>query len=160
MIDKINAYIGRWFAWLVLAMVLLTVLRVIQRYFFASNAVWQSELVLFLHSFVFLVLAGFTLQLDKHVRVDVLYERFSERRKAWVNLIGTLLFLLPLCGTLLYVSYNYVLESWRIHEASREHDGMPGFFILKTFIWGYAITLALQGVVIVTSSFQAIARSS
>jgi TRAP-type mannitol/chloroaromatic compound transport system permease small subunit len=155
-IDTLNLKIGHVIAWLTLGMVLLTFLNVIQRYFFQSNNIWQSELVIYMHAIVFMLGAGYTLKREAHVRVDVFYQHFCARTRGWVDLLGTLFFLFPVCIGLLYFSYDFVISAWRIEEASAEYDGLACVYLLKTCIWGYALTLFLQGVAIILRSILAI----
>ncbi len=145
-IDRITMGLGRAVAWCVLAMVVVMFWGVVQRYFFDINYIWQQELVRFFHAGVFLLAASYTLLKDAHVRVDVFYRGFTARRKAWVDAAGTVVFLWPVCVALLYFSADFVRSSWAITERSPEYGGMPGVFLLKTCIWGFALTLALQGV--------------
>lgn len=144
-IDKGNRTLGRILAWLTLGMVLMMCGNVIQRYIFQSNHIWQHELVIYMHALLFMGAAGYTLWRDEHVRVDIIYEHLSVRKKAWVNLLGSLFFLLPVCVALVYFSYGFVVSSWEILEHSREGDGLPGVFLLKSCIWLFAVTLILQG---------------
>lgn len=111
----------------------------------------MQESVLWLHAITFLLCAGWTLQLDKHVRVDVFYRQFSARAKARVDAIGSLVFLLPVAGYMLYGSLPYVIRSWNLKEASVESGGLPGLYLLKALIPLAALILLLQGVVIIVS---------
>ncbi len=144
-IDRLSEGIGQVASWLALAMVAMTFFNVIQRYFFASGLPWEQEIVRFMHAILFLATAAYTLKHDAHVRVDVLYQHLSQRGKAWVNLLGTLFLLFPLCIAIICFSWSYVLSSWELLESSSEFRGMPGVFILKSFIWFFAASLALQG---------------
>lgn len=157
-IDNINLNIGRAVAWLTLGMVLVTFISVVQRYVFSANAIWQTELVGYMHGIVFMAAAGYTLLRDSHVRIDLFYQNFSEKRKAWINLIGTIIFLFPTCVMLVYFSWDFVLSSWRIFESSSEYGGLPGVFILKTFIWFFAATFALQGISTLIKSIDVIRK--
>ena len=145
-IDKTNRLIGRIFSWAALFMVLLMFFNVISRYVLNLNLVWQQELVGFMHAILFLTVAGYTLLDDKHVRVDVLYQRFDEKKQAIVNLVGTIVFLFPVCIAISYFSAEFISSSWEIYESSAEYNGMPGVFILKSFIWIFCLTLGLQGI--------------
>jgi TRAP-type mannitol/chloroaromatic compound transport system permease small subunit len=78
--------------------------------------------------------AAYTLRHDKHVRVDILYTRLPKRRKAWINAIGTLIFLIPFCLLIIWTSQNYVLAAWRIKEGSPNPGGLPAWYLLKTAI--------------------------
>ena len=144
-IDQLNQWIGYAVAWLTLAMVALTFVIVVLRYGFNIGSIAVQESVTFLYASVFLLGAAFTLQRGEHVRVDIFYQRFSERRKALVDVAGTLLFLLPSCFFIFWVSLDYVGASWSIYEGSRETGGLPGVFLLKSLIPITAALLGLQG---------------
>ena len=79
------------------------------------------------------------------MRVDIFYRDFSARRKAIVDLIGTVIFLLPFCGLILFGSWDYVMASWSIKESSSETGGIAAVYLLKTLMLFMPITLALQG---------------
>ncbi len=158
-IDHFNEHLGRAAAWLTLGMVVLMFITVVQRYLFASGMSWEQELVRFFHGMVFLAAAGYTLKHNGHVRVDVVYQRLSERRQAWINLAGTVVFLWPVCAALFWFSTDFVLNAWAIYEGSNEYQGMPGVFIYKTFIWVFCGTLALQGISTCLHSFHTLRHS-
>ena len=145
-IDALSDWTGRGIAWLTLAMALFGVAVVVLRYGFGIGLVWLQESVTWLHAAVFMLGAGWTLRHDGHVRVDVFYRRMSPRQQALVDLAGTLIFLLPLCGYLLVESLPYVMNSWRILERSREAGGLPGLYLVKSLIPLMALLLALAGV--------------
>ena len=88
--------------------------------------------------------ASCTLQAGGHVRVDVVYQRFSPRARAWVDALGHVIFTLPLCALVGFASKDYVVESWVARETSPEPGGIPAVFILKTLLPVMAILLALQ----------------
>ncbi len=129
-------------------MVVVTVIVVVMRYVFDAGAIWLQESVVWMHAVVFMVGAAFTLQQDEHVRVDIFYRDMSDRRRAWVDLLGTLLFLLPLCFFLGYKSWDFVTVSWQLAESSREPGGMPYPFVplLKSVLLVMPLLLVLQGV--------------
>ncbi|HKJ76050.1 MAG TPA: TRAP transporter small permease subunit, partial [Gammaproteobacteria bacterium] len=118
---------------------------VVLRYLFDTGWIALQESITYLHALVFMVGAAYTLKHDGHVRVDILYRRFGPRGQAAVDLAGTLLLLLPVCGFILVASWDYVAESWALREGSREAGGLPGVFLLKTVIPVMAVLLALQG---------------
>ena len=144
-IDKVNDSIGRIVASLTLAMVLVTVVIVVLRYGFSIGFIWMQESVRFMHGFVFLLCAAFTLLHNGHVRVDVFYLRMNAKRKAVVDIFGTVFFLIPVCAVILLYSWDYVLNSWRETEGSLEERGLHAVYILKTCIWIFAISMILQG---------------
>ena len=94
---------------------------------------------------LFLVGAAYTLKHEGHVRVDIFYRKFSPRTRAWVDLGGTLLLLLPVCLFIFIASYDYVAQSWALQEGSREAGGLDGVFLLKSLILVMAGLLVLQG---------------
>ena len=137
-------------------MVVVTVVIVVLRYVFDAGAVWLQESVVWMHAVVFMIGAAYTLQQDEHVRVDIFYRAMSERRRAWVDLLGTLLFLLPLCGFLGYKAWDFVAVSWQLAESSREPGGMPYPFVplLKSVLVIMPLLLALQGVSILVRALR------
>lgn len=157
-IDNFNRRLGYGISWLALIMVALMFINVIARYLFNSTMIWQQELVVFLHAVIFLAAAGYTLLDDKHVRVDVFYDGFSERRKALVNLTGTLIFMFPVCFAITYFSACFIADSWKIREASPEYNGMAGVFILKSFILVFTFSLILQGISVVCKSLMVLGK--
>jgi TRAP-type mannitol/chloroaromatic compound transport system permease small subunit len=144
-VDWLNERIGRTVAWLVLAMVLITFGVAILRYVFSLGFVWLQESYVWLHAIVFMAGAAYTLLHDGHVRVDVIYRPFGQRYKAWVDLLGGLVLLLPMVVAAGWVSFPYVLSSWDKLEASREAGGLPALFLLKSFLLVFCVTVALQG---------------
>jgi TRAP-type mannitol/chloroaromatic compound transport system permease small subunit len=145
-IDAFTAICGRTLAWLGLAMALLTALVVLLRYGFDIGSIAAQEAVVYMHGSLFMLGASYALQQDSHVRVDIFYRDFSPRTRAWVNSLGTIIFLLPLCAFILGVSWNYVRESWLILETSPEPGGIPAVFLLKSLLPLMAVNLMLQGI--------------
>ncbi|MDX1604677.1 MAG: TRAP transporter small permease subunit [Candidatus Competibacterales bacterium] len=144
-LEAVNAVLGRTVAWLALAMVLLQFAIVILRYVFSVGFIALQESVWYLHGLLFMLGAGYTLLRDEHVRIDVIYREASIRYRAWVDLLGVLLLLLPVCGAILWLSWNYVLNAWRTLEGSTELSGLPLIFLLKTVVLVFAVLLSLQG---------------
>jgi len=144
-LDAISETTGRAVAWLTLGMVLITFSVVVLRYVFNVGWIAMQESVTFLHATVFLLGAAYTLKHEGHVRVDIFYREMSPRARATVNLLGTLLFLIPVCAFILWTSWDYVMDSWSLKEGSREAGGLPGVFVLKTAIPVMALLLILQG---------------
>jgi TRAP-type mannitol/chloroaromatic compound transport system permease small subunit len=145
-IGRLNAAIGRLFSWLVLAAVLVCFVVVVQRYVFSTTRLWMQDLYVWLNGATFMAVAGYTLLIDGHVRVDILYRPASVRRKAVMDLVGVLLFLLPFCAVVWIWGFEYVQRSWLLKEASENPGGMPGLFILKTFILAFVVLVGLQGI--------------
>jgi TRAP-type mannitol/chloroaromatic compound transport system permease small subunit len=145
-IDRLNAAIGRGAAWAVLFVVVLQFAVVLLRYVFGIGSIWLSESILYGNAVMFMLAAAWTLREGGHVRVDVFYAEASPRRKAMIDLAGSLLLLLPFMLALAWLSLPYVARSWAILERSRETSGLPVVFLLKTLIPVFALLLALQGV--------------
>ncbi|MEJ2405613.1 MAG: TRAP transporter small permease subunit [Candidatus Thiodiazotropha sp.] len=149
LIDTFNEGLGRAVSWLSLLMVLVTVTIVVLRYVFDLGWIWLQESVTYMHASLFLVGAAYTLKHEGHVRVDIFYQRFSPRGQAWIDLFGTLGLLLPVCLFILSVSWDYVAQSWSLHEGSREAGGLDGVYLLKSLILVMAVLLLLQGLSLV-----------
>ncbi len=148
-IDRINVALGRSASWLALLMVMLGAFNAVARYLgrhlgadLSSNAYIEGQWYLF--SLVFLLGTAYTLQKDQHVRVDVLYARMSARGQAWIDLVGTLLFLLPFTLTMLWLSWPSVRNSWVVREVSPDPGGLLRY-PLKAMILVSFLAPALQG---------------
>ena len=145
-INLIVRFTGNGIAWLTLFMVLVTFLIVVLRYVFNIGSIATQESVLYMHALVFMLGAAMTLQKNEHVRVDIFYRKMSPRSKAIVNCFGILILLLPVCGFIVWSSWDYVAEAWRLKESSREAGGLPWVYLLKTTIIIMAILMVLQAV--------------
>ena len=145
-IDRLNAGVGQLVAWVTLGLVAVVFTDVVMRYLFRTSFVFTQELEWHLFAFIFLIGGGYTLLHDAHVRVDIFYQRFGHRGRAWVNLIGVLFFLLPGCLLVIYTSWKFTINSWRILEGSPDPGGIPLRFLVKGCIpVGFTLIL-LQGV--------------
>lgn len=145
-IDGLNEWTGRLVAWLTLAMVLVTGAVVLLRYAFDLGWIAVQESITYLHALVFMLGAAYTLRHDGHVRVDIFYRRLAPRGQAWVDLLGALLLLLPVCIFVLWISWDYVAASWSLLEGSRDAGGLPLVYLLKAVIPAMALLLLLQGI--------------
>ena len=135
--------IGRGSAWLALLLVLGMVLVVVLRYGFEIGNIALQESLTYLHGSLFMLAIAYTLAEDEHVRVDVLYQRFSPHGRAWVNLLGTLFLLLPLCVAIFWLSLDYVANSWREQEGS-SNGGLPFVYLLKSLLLMLPVLLSVQ----------------
>ena len=122
-IDALNEWVGRGVAWVTLLMVLVVFVDVVMRYLFNTSFVFTQELEWHLFGFVFLVGAGYTLLHDGHVRVDIFYQRLTPKGRAWVNLLGVVLFLIPGCIMVIETSWQFVTHSYTILEGSPRSRG-------------------------------------
>lgn len=148
-IDAINDWIGRTAAWLTLGCVLTCFAVVVLRYGFDIGFPWLQELYVWQHAAVFMGGAGYTMLHRGHVNVDVLYGRMSPRGKAWVDILGTLVFLFPWLAVMATTSAPFVLSSWGIREASSTAGGMPAVYLLKSLLWVFCLVLFLQGLALI-----------
>lgn len=146
LIDRLNATFGKVCAWLTLFLVLGTALVVVLRYGFGIGATALQEAVLYSHALVFMGATAWVLQRNGHVRVDIFYQKFGPRSQALVEVLGTLLFLLPVCLFLGWASWDYVSNSWATLEASSESGGLKLVFLQKSIILVLVATLVLQGI--------------
>lgn len=155
-LETLTRLIGKTLAWLTLAMALAMALVVFQRYWLGTGSIRLQESIGFMHAAVFLLAAAYTLADGDHVRVDIFYAAMSPRGKAWVDLAGTLLLLLPFCVFLMVSSWDYVATSWAIAESSGESGGLPYPFpaVMKSFIPAAGLLLALQGIVMLLDAVQ------
>lgn len=148
-IDRLNEGVGRAASWLSLLMVLTGAFNAIVRYLgrfmgqnLSSNVYLEGQWYLF--SLLFLLGAAYTLKNNGHVRVDVIYARLSERGRAWIDLVGSVLFLLPFTVVSLLLTWPSVRNSWHVLELSPDPGGLPRY-PLKTVILVCFFLLFLQG---------------
>ena len=146
LIDKFIQWIGKAVSWLSLLLVLIIVIDVALRYIFSITSAASFELEWHLFAVLFLIGAAYTLQEDKHVRVDVFYQRFSKRTQGWINLIGTLVLLLPFCIVAFWESLSFVSSSFEFRETSPDPGGLPARYIIKAILPAGFFLLGLQGI--------------
>lgn len=145
-ISRFNILLGQIFSWFSLGIVLVCFTVVVMRYAFSTGAIWMQDLYVWLNAMMFMGLAGCALFNNTHVRVDIFYRPASLRHKAWVDMFGSLFFIAPFATVLVYWSLPYVMRSWKWLEGSSNYGGMPGLYIVKSFILVFALVIALQGV--------------
>ncbi|MDM8542373.1 TRAP transporter small permease subunit [Desulfococcaceae bacterium HSG9] len=145
-VDRLNEITGQFVAWLTTVLVLVVFYDVILRYVFAKGNIAMQELEWHLFSMIFLLGAAYTLKNNGHVRVDIIYVKFNEKTKAWINFIGSFLFLIPFALIVIYATKDFILNSWAVREVSPDPGGLPARYILKAMIpLGFGL-LILQGV--------------
>lgn len=145
-IDRFSDWSGRVIAWAALALVLVQFAIVVMRYVFGISSIFVQESLLYLFATLYMLGAAYTLRHNGHVRVDIFYREAGVRRKAWVDLFGVILLLLPMCIMVWSTGWAYVAASWAVHEGSRETSGIQAVYLLKTEILIFAVMVALQGV--------------
>lgn len=152
LIDGLNRAVGEALKWLLPLIVLLAASVAILRYAFGIGLPWLSESYVWLNGAVFTLGAGYVLLMEKHVRVDFIYERLTVRGKAWVNILGTLLLLWPTMYIIAEKAWPAVERSWRMQETSSTVGGLPFMFLLKGCVIGFCVLVALQGLSLVLRS--------
>ena len=143
-LDAFSELTGKICSWFVVVMVMVTCIVVIMRYGLDMGSVLLQDVVLYLHGGLFLLGSAFALQRGAHVRVDIFYRDFSDVRKAWIDLLGNIIFLQPVCWIILFYSWGYVEFSWSIMEVSPEPDGLPFVYLQKSLLIALAVLLGLQ----------------
>jgi TRAP-type mannitol/chloroaromatic compound transport system permease small subunit len=145
-IDDWNARIGRAVSWLSLILVVWVTVDVILRYLLNWSRVWMMEVETYLFSTLFLLSSAWAWQNDKHVRVDIFYQKMSPRRRDWTNWWGTTVLLLPWTWILMQVGWQYFMMSWTIGEGSSQSGGLGGVYVLKGIFLLAFVLLFLQAV--------------
>ena len=149
-IDRVNNGIGRWTSWLCLLMVLVTAYNTAVRYIggylgFRLSSNLYLELQWYLFSLLFLLASASALCKGEHVRVDILYSRVSARTRAWIDLLGTIILMIPFSAVTLWLSWPSIRNSWAVREISSDPGGLPRYPI-RTFILICFLLLIAQGV--------------
>lgn len=153
LIDGLNEWVGKCASWLSTILVLVVCYDVFTRYFLRKSSVAVQELEWHIFAVLFLVAAAYTLKQDSHVRVDVFYTLLSPRGKAWINLFGSLVFLIPFAILIIWTSKGFISMSWMIQETSPDPGGLPFRYLLKAMIpFGFSLVL-LQGISLALRSF-------
>ena len=145
LLDGLAELLGRFASVFAPLMVLVTCYIVVTRYVLNSGSVAVQDMVAYCNALIFTFGAGYTLKHDAHVRVDIFYSAASARTKALVNLLGSLLLLLPVMSFLLWACWNYVASAWAIREGSPDTGGLPYVYLLKTLILVMGAVLISQG---------------
>lgn len=162
-IDRLSGLIGRGLSWVTLVLIALGVINVIGRYLGAqlgmqlsSNALLEAQTQAF--DLIFLLGATYLLQRDGHIRVDILHSQLSPKVQAWIDVVGTLLLLIPFCALLIWFSLEYVGRAWSRLEVSPNPGGLP-LYPIKTLVPLAFGLLALQGLSELIKRIAAIARA-
>jgi TRAP-type mannitol/chloroaromatic compound transport system permease small subunit len=141
-VDPLLAKVGQWASWLWAILLVIIMANVIIRYAFDMGRIEFEEIQWHLYSAGFLLGLSYAYQADAHIRVDVLHERLSPRRRAWIELYGILLFLLPFIALILIYSVPFVVSSFRYGEVSQAPGGLPYRWVIKAMLpLGFALLL-------------------
>ena len=144
-IDALNERVGHLVYWLVLAAVVVSAGNATMRYLFDMSSNAWLELQWYLFSAVFLLAAGYTLLHNEHVRIDVVAGRLSPRGRAWVDLVGSVFFLLPMAIIIMVLSWPVLVESYQRNEVSSDAGGLLRWPVKLLIPLGFLL-LSLQGI--------------
>ena len=143
-LEAVNLHVGNTVRWCGLLMLILQFIIVLLRYVFGISYIFLNEGVLYLHATFFMLGAGYTLLVDKHVRVDIFYSYRSMRGRAAIDLFGHLVFLLPSMTILFFYTWPTVRSSWKILEGPISVGGIPASFLLKSLMPVFCVLLIIQ----------------
>ena len=145
LIDQVNALIAKIVVWLLGAAAILIALLVILRTSISWNSIALQELGLYFHAAVLMLLMPFALKTGAHVRVDIFYQRFSRKSRAWVDATTILMLVIPFACFLIVIGWQPAAQSWKVLEGSNHTGGIPAVFLLKTLAPLTGALLFLQG---------------
>jgi TRAP-type mannitol/chloroaromatic compound transport system permease small subunit len=145
LIDALTERVGRLVIWLVLVATLISAGNALARYALGESSNAWLEIQWYLFGAMFLLAAGYTLKHNGHVRIDIFYNRLGPRGQAWIDLAGSLLFLLPMAVLLTWLAWPMFLDAWLTHEMSPDAGGLLRWPVKLLLPLGFAL-LALQGV--------------
>lgn len=143
-INSFTQVLSKISAVLIFVLLMLCITVVTLRYGFNIGSIALQEAMAYCHAGAFLLALAATLQSDEHVRVDILYQHFDARKKAWINAIGSIVFALPFCSFLLYFGAVFFLQAWEVKEASAEAGGLAFTYLFKGLIPLAMLCLILQ----------------
>ncbi len=147
LINRINKWVGKGAAWLVPILILELVYDTVARYVFNAPTAWSYDISYMLYGSIFMLGAAYTLQIDKHVRIETFYGKMSRKGKALIDAICYVLLFFPAVGSLIYFGGVFALKSWKLLEAGGDSMWQPAIYPFKTVLPVAAILLMLQGIV-------------
>jgi len=145
-ISRFIRWTGEQIKWLTTILVILIFCDALARYLFSASEAWMTDLEWHVFALIFILGAGYALQEDQHVRVDVLYSKWTIKRQAWIDLIGTVCFLIPWCLIVIYTGARYAETSFAIGEGSPDPGGLPARWAIKWAISIGFFLLLLQAI--------------
>lgn len=144
--DGIVVWIGEASSWIWTILMLLIIVQVVQRYVIGLGSIQMEEAQWHLFAIGFMLGLSLAAVRERHVRIDVLAENWAVRTRLWIELIGIIMFLLPLCVFVIWWSIPYVYESWQANEISAAPGGLPYRYLLKGVITVAFILLTMSGI--------------
>jgi len=151
-VDRLSTTVGESVAWLYPVLVAVLIVNVVLRYGFGIGSIELEELQWHLFAAAFLLGLAYTQAADEHVRVDIIHERLSPRARAWVELLGTLILLLPFAAITAYHAWGFFWQSWLLGERSPMPSGLPGRYVIKGVLFVALSLLALQAAAVAARS--------
>jgi TRAP-type mannitol/chloroaromatic compound transport system permease small subunit len=151
-IERFTARIGRVTAYFTVATVLICFATVYLRYALGIGFVWLQESYVWTHVAAIMFGSSYALLQGGFVRVDMVYNRMSERRKAWVDLFGTVAFMGPFIWMMAVSGWSFFDASWRMNERSAYESGLPATYLLKGTMLVFVVLVGLQGLAIIARS--------
>jgi len=145
MIDAVNDRLGRVANWMVLAACLISAGNAMSRYAFDLSSNAWLEIQWYLFAAIVMLGASFTLKMNEHVRVDILYTFLSERGKEWLDLVGTAIFLVPSMFVIAWYSWPFFMQSWNVQEISGNAGGLIRWPVKLLVPLGFTL-VGLQGI--------------
>jgi TRAP-type mannitol/chloroaromatic compound transport system permease small subunit len=146
-IERINEWAGKGVAWLVPVLILELVYDTLARYLFNAPTEWSYDISYMLYGAIFMLGGAYTLQIDKHVRIETIYGKLSIKSKALIDAICYLIFFFPAMGSMIYFGGIFALKSWKMLEAGGDSMWQPAIYPFKTVLPLAASLLMLQGIV-------------
>lgn len=154
LIDHISGAAGWLAGWLCVAMIGVVFTDVIARYFFHGGSIAMQELEWHLFAAIFLLGAAYLVREDGNVRVDIIYANLKPRRKALIDILGYIFFVIPMCTLILYSSWDFVSYSYQLQEVSADPGGLPYRFAFKALLpIGYGLML-LQSLAVIARNIR------
>lgn len=145
-LDRVTDTVGRVVMWLAVLLVLTQLAVVLLRYAFSTSFIQLQEGVIYTHATLFMLGIAFTMLHEGHVRVDILYADMTPRRRAWIDLIGVLVAVIPFAVLVIWTCWPFVAASWRIREGAIAYGGLPFQYLLKSLIPAMAMLLLIAAV--------------
>ena len=159
-IDRLSKWVGKASAWLIPLLIAELVYDTVARYLFNAPTAWSYDISYMLYGTAFMGAAAYTLLVDEHVRIELIYEKASPKSRALIDAIGYVVFYFPSMGALFYFGADFTLKSWRMLETSGESMWSPPIYPFKTIIPLAALILILQGIVQFSRCVVSICRGS
>jgi len=144
-IDALNERVGRTVLWLILVMALVSTANAVYRYVFNNSSNAWLELQWYMFAAVFLLCSGYTLRHDEHIRIDVINSHFSRRTQIWIDIFGTICFLLPMTIFITWLSWPIFVNAWVSGETSSNAGGLIRWPARLLIPVGFSL-LSLQGI--------------